>query len=244
MNKPLIGLTSYQRNEDNRFTLPATYAEAIERSNGIPFVLTPTTETPDELIGILDGFVLTGGADLCPSTYGGRHDESVYGVNEERDQYELRLARALVERSVPVLAICRGIQVLNVAMGGTLVEDIPKEYGDSVVHRGEDLQKVDHPVSLSAESRLAEIIGSSEFICPSYHHQSVRVPAPGFDVVAKSADGVIEAIESQQYPGVIAVQWHPEFVAENDELQQRLFDVLIDWSGNGIPADLALAKAG
>ncbi len=231
MTKPLIGVTSYVRNEENRFTIPARYVESVERAYGIPAVLTPTTRSPDEIVDKFDGFVLTGGADVDPSEYGGRNDESVYGVDLERDQYELAIARTLIERSVPLLAICRGIQVLNVALGGTLVEHIPDEFGESVIHRDENVNHVLHSVSIDPKSALARIIGETEIECPSYHHQSVRDVASGFTVCARSDDGVIEAIESDRYPNVIAVQWHPEYVADSDQSQQRLFDKLIEWAG-------------
>ena len=230
MTKPLIGVTSYVRNENNRFTIPARYVEAVERAHGIPAVLTPTTKSPDKIVDRFDGFVLTGGADVDPSEYGGRNDESVYGVDQERDQYELAITRALIERSVPLLAICRGIQVLNVALGGTLVEHIPNEFGESVVHRDEGVDHVMHSVSIDPQSRLAGIIGETELECPSYHHQSVRDVAPEFTVCARSNDGVIEAMESDRYPKVIAIQWHPEYVADTDQNQQRLFDQLIAWA--------------
>lgn len=232
MTKPLIGVTSYVRNEENRFTIPARYVESVERAHGIPAVLTPTTTSPDEIVDKFDGFVLTGGADVDPYEYGGRNDESIYGVNLERDQYELAIARSLIERSVPLLAICRGIQVLNVALGGTLVEHIPNEYGESVIHRDKRVDHVLHPVSIDPKSALASIIGETEIECPSYHHQSVRDLASDFTVCARSDDGVIEAIESDRYPNVIAVQWHPEYVADSDKNQQRLFDKLIEWAGN------------
>ncbi len=233
MPKPIIGLTSYSRTDENRFTLPATYVEAVERAQGIPVVLTPTTENPEELVDRFDGFVLTGGADIDPDEYGGMHHEKVYGVNPERDRYELAFARALLSHSVPLLAICRGIQVLNVAMGGTLVEHIPSEYGDSILHRNEEFHHVTHPVSVDPHSKLAGIMGVTEFDSPSFHHQSVRDVAAGFRVCATAADGVIEAMESDRYPNVIAVQWHPEYVAASDPVQQRIFDTLIGWSEYG-----------
>lgn len=230
MNKPLIGLTSYHRNEDDRFTIPAKYLEAVEGAGGIPVVITPTSENLDGLIKKLDGLVLSGGADIDPAEYDGEQKDSVYGINHERDRYELDLVRRTLKEHLPTLAICRGLQVLNVALGGTLVEHIPDEYGEEVVHRGENLNKVEHSVSIDPGSRLASILKNTEFDCPSYHHQAVRDLAPGFKIVAKSEDGVIEAIESDEYPEVIAVQWHPEYTADNDPNQQRLFDTLVKWS--------------
>ncbi len=230
MDKPLIGLTSYNRNEEDRFTLPANYLAEVERAGGIPVIVTPTTENLVELLDKLDGLVLTGGADVDPVEYGGEQKESVYGINPERDRYELNLAKLALENQMPMMAICRGIQILNVALGGTLVEHVPDEYGETVIHRGENFNKVEHPVAIESDSRLASLLGLTEFDCPSFHHQSVREPASGFKVVAQSADGVIEAIESEQYPSVIAVQWHPEYTAATDRSQQRLFAALVAWS--------------
>ena len=235
MRKPLIGITSYHRNEEDRFTIPAKYLEVIESAGGIAVVIAPTTEDLGELIERLDGLVLTGGADIDPAEYDGEQKETVYGINHERDRYELELVRRTLKVHLPTLAICRGLQLLNVALGGTLVEHIPDEYGEEVIHRGTNLNKVEHSVSLSPGSRLASIIGSTEFDCPSYHHQAVRDIASGFRIVAQSKDGVIEAIESDEYPEVIAVQWHPEYTAHTDHYQQRLFDILVHWSREGVP---------
>ena len=232
--KPLIGLTSYSRSEKNRFAIPAAYLEAIERANGIPVVITPTTKEIDPIMDRIDAFVLTGGADVDPSYYAGKPHEKIYGINEERDQLELGLALRIADHSVPTLAICRGLQVLNVALGGTLVEHIPDEYGESVAHRQEHFEYIDHEVAVKPESKLAEILQETKLDVPSYHHQSVRKPAPGFEVVAESTDGVIEAIESSDFPGIIAIQWHPEVAAHEVEVHQRLFDQLVIWAKHGI----------
>lgn len=233
MSKPLIGATCYARDEENNFSIPAGYLDAIERAHGIPVVITPGTK-PEELVEKLDGFMLTGGGDVDPAEYSGKFDETIYGVNYERDQFELELARTVVYRGAPLLAICRGLQVLNVALGGTLIEDIPKMVGTRVSHR-DKFSRVAHWVEIAPNSMLSQICGLTKLICPSFHHQSVRDLAQDFEAVAWSADGVIEAMESSKYPGVMAVQWHPEYVANADESQQRLFDTLVDWSKNGIP---------
>ena len=120
--------------------------------------------------------------------------------------------------------------MLNVAMGGTLVEHIPNVYGESVIHRDERFDKVEHIVSIFPESRLAEIMGITKFNCPSFHHQCVRDIAPEFTICSQSEDGVVEAIESAKYPKIIAVQWHPEYISESNASQQRLFDTLVRWS--------------
>ncbi len=237
MSKPIIGLTSYSRTDNDRFDLPISYLEAVERAQGVPVVVTPCSKDPQDLAEKLDGVVLTGGGDVDPARYSGENIDEIYGVNKERDQFEIELAKTIIDHGSPLLAICRGIQVLNVALGGTLIEDIPTMVGDQVQHREEGFDKVDHWVEISPDSKLAKICGLTEVMCPSFHHQSARDVAPGFDAVAWSADGVIEAIESRKYPGVIAVQWHPEYVADKVESQQRLFDTFVEWAKNGIPED-------
>ena len=230
MPKPLIALTSYPRNEEDRFTLPARYIESIERAQGAAVVVTPVSGKPDDLIKMFDGFILTGGADVDPARYGGQAHETIYGVDRERDEFELELAKAIVENSVLTMAICRGVQILNVALGGTLVEHVPDEYGENVIHRAKDFDKIDHSIKLQTDSNLARMMGKTEFVCASFHHQSIRQPAPGFRVVGEAEDGVIEAIESEQHPEIIAIQWHPEYTAHEDDLQQGLFNSFIKFA--------------
>lgn len=233
MSKPLIGLTSYSRTDDGQFTIPARYLESIERAGGLGIVVTPSSGCIESLVSEMNGFVLTGGADVSPSEYGGNDHASIYGVNAERDSFELALVGAVAKRKSPLMAICRGVQVLNVALGGTLVEHVPDEYGESVMHRSADFDRTEHSIRLDSDSRLAEIMGCTDFSCASFHHQSIRSPAPGFKVCGRAEDGVIEAVESDRYSKLIAIQWHPEYTAREDSLQQGLFDTLVAWAGNG-----------
>jgi putative glutamine amidotransferase len=124
------------------------------------------------------------------------------------------------------LCLCRGTQVLNVALGGTLVEHIPDEFGNDVVHRADDAYS-HHDVIIEPRSRLAKIVGATKMPTPSWHHQAVRAPAKGFVVVAKSSDGVIEAIEHPDHASLVAVQWHPEHTAAKDARQHALFAALV-----------------
>ncbi len=234
MAKPLIGVTSYPRNHKDRFISPAAYLDAIANAGGIPVVLAsdPVSE-PGELIARLDGLVLSGGGDIHPSAYGGDEHEMVAYVNQKRDECELHLTKLAAEQSLPTLAICRGIQIVNVMFGGTLHEHLPDAFGDSVKHRSQDIKrrtKTRHPVSLDPNSTLANLLGEHEFECSSYHHQCVRDVARDFQAVGWSPDGVIEAIESKLYPKLISVQWHPEYNASESPIQQRLFEVLVEWS--------------
>ena len=230
VNKPLIALTSYPRSDTDRFDMPARYIESVQRAGGDAVIVTPVSNSIESVIDHFDGFVLTGGADVCPSHYGGRQHEFIYGVNAERDNFELELARQLAHRAIPTMAICRGLQVLNVALGGTLVEHIPDDYGEAVIHRDKNFDKVIHKVSLLPDSKLANVMGCTAFDCASFHHQSIRDTAPQFTICGTAADGVIEAIESSLYPNIMGIQWHPEYTAEDDPLQQSLFNTFIEWS--------------
>ena len=239
MTKPLIGITSYPRNHKDRFITPAAYLDAVAAAGGIPVVLpSDPISDPQAQISSLDGIILSGGGDISPSNYGGEDHEMVAFVNEKRDDYELGLAKLAAESSLPTLAICRGIQIVNVVFGGTLHEHLPDAYGDSIEHRSLDFKrrtKTRHNVTVDPNSMLAGLLQSTEIECSSYHHQCVKNIAPGFKAVGWSSDGAVEAIESPLYPNLICVQWHPEYSASESPVQQRLFNVLIDWAANESP---------
>ncbi len=223
---PLIGVTTYGRNEDNRFELQGNYIDAVRRGGGIPLLLPPGEARWQQLFQHLHGLVLTGGGDLDPKHYGGQDHEAIYMMDRERDASELALGLAAVENGLPTLGVCRGAQVLNVALGGTLYEHLPDAVGDAVAHRAPPREPVAHTVKVKANSRLADIVKELEFSSISWHHQGLRDVAPGLEVVAHAPDGAIEAIEMPDHPWLIAVQWHPELTAAHDPVQQRLFDAL------------------
>jgi len=224
--RPSIGITTHGRSATGRFDVNAKYVDAVRRAGGFPVLLPPGETRPEECFEFLDGIVLTGGPDVDPKRYGGKMHAEVYGVDPERDASEIALVKAILEFDKPTLAICRGMQVLNVALGGSLIEHVPDEAGETVRHRdGKDYQS--HPVAIESRSNLARILGATRVSTASWHHQAVRKPAAGFLVVAKADDGVIEAIEHPDHPHLVAVQWHPEHTAATDALQQKLFDQLV-----------------
>ena len=149
-------------------------------------------------------------------------------VDAERDLMDLALARMAIETGLPMLGICRGCQVINVALGGTLHEHLPDVYGESTLHRLPPCDPVPHPIRATAASRVAGIMGQAECLPSSWHHQAIRDVAPPLTVVAHAPDGVIEALEHPAHPWLIAVQWHPERTAAADPTQQRLFDALVE----------------
>ena len=223
--RPIIGISCYGRGrtpDEDRYSVPVEYVEAVHRA-GAHAVLLPPGD-PSVLEGV-DGLVLAGGGDIDPSRYGAdlRHP-TVYGLDAERDQFELGLAREALARKLPMIAICRGMQVVNVALGGDLhqhIGDLP-EVG---MHRGDGCP-VTHVVRAEPESLLARVTGGRELHVCSEHHQAVKRLGDGLKIVAHAEDGTVEALESAHHPDLIAVQWHPEDSAKDDPAQQRLFDWL------------------
>lgn len=227
MKAPRIGITTYARDERGRYTLPGEYVEAVERAGGVPLLLPPVPQHAARYLELVDGLVLAGGGDLDPDTYGGARHATIYNLDTRRDALELALARRIVELGVPLLAVCRGLQVLNVALGGTLIEHLPDAVGDSVAHRAPPRDPVPHPVRIAPGSLLARTAGATEMAPLSWHHQAVRELAPGLRAVAHAPDGTVEAVEAPRHPWLLAVQWHPELTAASDPAQQRLFDALV-----------------
>ena len=204
------------------FAAGQTYFRAVERAGGVPLMLPPIPSLTGrfaDLVGRVDAIVLHGGGDVDPRRYGEEPTaEQLYGIVAEHDEVEIELVRAAVAADVPMLAICRGMQVLNVALGGTLVQHIGSE----------DHWLRHHPVDVDGGSHLAAALGSTRAqACHSVHHQAVARLGEGLRIVGAAADGIPEAIEADQCRWVIGVQWHPEDTAADDSQQQRLFDELI-----------------
>jgi putative glutamine amidotransferase len=195
------------------------YLHALRRAGAEGLVLLPDAAAVDrvpELLARFDGLLLAGGGDLDPATYGATAQNEVYGVSHDHDAFELALLRAAVEGGLPVLAVCRGLQLLNVAQGGTLHQHITD--GETTVHHRGHL----HPVEVSHGCRLGAAVGVGSLDGWSMHHQAVDRLGPDLVVTARTADGVIEGVELPD-GWVVGVQWHPEDTAA-DPVQQRLFD--------------------
>jgi putative glutamine amidotransferase len=214
---PLIGIASLDSEP---------YVRAIRDSGGVPVVLPNTdgdTQRIEEYLQRLDGLLLPGGADIPPSEYGEEAHESVRLLSDERFRFEKALTTAWIERTnKPLLGICLGSQWINVASGGSLVQDIPSTVGSN--HRG-----VNHPVTLTPDSKLSAIFGTTELEVNSLHHQSVKDVGRHLRVVARAPDGVVEATESTD-PNrfLIGVQWHPEKLMPDNTQQARLIKAFIE----------------
>ncbi len=230
MARPLIGITTYGRNDGGRHELPADYAWTVYRAGGAPVLLPPVADgdLASAWLDRIDALILTGGGDVDPALYGGNMHPTIYNLDAERDRSETALAREALTREKPILAICRGLQVFNVVMGGTVYQHLPDVVGDEVAHRLPPREPTLHRVRLTPGSRLAQLLGVTEVEGVSWHHQAIRDLAPGMVATAHAPDGVIEAAEVAEHPWFVGVQWHPEMSAESDPLQQRLFDKFVE----------------
>jgi putative glutamine amidotransferase len=228
---PLIGLTTYGRGENNRYSLPAEYVDAVRRAGGIPVLMPPGEQAPDDWLESLDGLILSGGGDIDPARYGGSQHETLYNIDRERDDFEFALVEQALARRIPLLCICRGMQVLNIHLGGTLYEHVPDVYGEDVLHRAPPREPIPHALRIVPETHLAGLLGRDEVEAASWHHQAVNTLGRGLVPVAYAPDGLVEAVELPEYPWLVAVQWHPELTAANDPLQQGLFDAFVGAAG-------------
>ncbi|MGA4838136.1 gamma-glutamyl-gamma-aminobutyrate hydrolase family protein [Streptomyces sp. G45] len=202
--------------------------DAVWRAGGEPVTLHPHAPRgeadPAEVAARLsrfDALLLPGGGDIAPHRYGAAHThEAVYDVDDEQDAFDLELARQALASAVPLLAVCRGLQVVNTVLGGTLHQDMG---GPARDHR-----HLRHPVSFTPGSALPRITGADKTEASCYHHQHVDRPGEGLTATARAADGTIEALELPEHDGwFLAVQWHPEDTAHHDPVHQRLFDALV-----------------
>jgi putative glutamine amidotransferase len=211
--------------DTKRVRLTAAYVTALEGAGLIPLIIPPLSKI-DAARAVLDsvaGLVLTGGEDVDPSLYGEARHEKVRSVNRERDNTEAELVKEAQARRTPVLAICRGIQILNVALGGTLIQDIPSELRTTIAHDEDGPRDArSHDITIEKGSRIAAALGTDRATVNSFHHQSVREVAAGMRVTARSPDGVIEGMESTRDDWwVMAVQWHPEDLTDSPEPWDR-----------------------
>lgn len=230
---PLIGIPG-RRDQSSRsgspiFAQKQTYVEAVAVTGGAPLLI-PLNLDDGALRAIyerLDGLLLAGGEDLHPRYYGEAIHEKCGQIDEARDTVELTLTRWALAEDLPILAICRGIQVLNVAAGGTLYQDIASQAPGSLKHDcwpDHPRNYLVHQVTVNGDSHLAAVLGHRRIGVNSSHHQAVKDLAPRFRVVAQAPDSLIEAIEGHDHPFALGVQWHPEDLVEDAPSMRRLFE--------------------
>ncbi len=227
---PVIGITMYGRNAIGCFSLQTSYVDAVRAAGGIPILLAPGESQTNSILVMIDGLILAGGGDIAPTVYNGDSHPAIYSVDPERDRFELELAELAMNQNLPILGICRGIQVLNVVSGGDLIPHLPDLY-DEIAHRIEGAEQTKmnstcHQVEIMQNTRLAAAMGTDTSNVTSWHHQAVQNVPVGWKIVALAPDGVIEAIEHESHPWAVAVQWHPEMSA-NERSHQGLFSALV-----------------
>jgi putative glutamine amidotransferase len=229
---PLLGIPTYHLgpgrvgNWQGAYALPEPYVAALGAAGARTALLPPSQPAePEELLAPFDGLLLAGGGDIEPARYGAGNHPAQYGTDPDRDELELALVRAAVRLGVPTLGICRGVQLLNVAFGGTLVQHLPDADG-LVEHRNEAKQAM-HGLRIEPGSRLAEALGQVEAEGRSHHHQGLDRLGEGFRAVAWAPDGLVEGIERQE-GWTVGVLWHPESTAAADPVQHRLLAAFVD----------------
>jgi putative glutamine amidotransferase len=239
VSAPRIGVSGVVRrwHDADRAAVNAAYVHSVAKAGGVPLILSQIigTEHAGRALEGCDGLVLTGGEDVDPVRYGAPPSGALGTVDRARDAFELALFHAARERGLPVLGICRGIQVINVALGGTLWQDLPSERHGPVNHDpGGTRDARTHAVTLAPGSRVAEALGSTEITPNSFHHQGIRDLAPGLLATGWTADGLIEAVESETEDGwLLAVQWHPEEMHADPGAPERgLFAALVAAAAN------------
>lgn len=230
--KPIIGLcSSYEKNEQNdRIFLNREYLETIRHFGGMPVVIPAEAgqEEQEYLLSQCDGLLLTGGDDIDPSLYGERLLNDTVHPAPERDVGEPRLCRMATERQMPILGICRGMQILNVYFGGTLYQDIPAQLPETVGHSMEQpYDRICHDCLVTPGSPLAAWTGRGCIGVNSLHHQAVKDVAPGLAVMGRCSDGVVEAIWKPEARFLCAVQWHPEKIWAIEESATQIFQAFI-----------------
>jgi putative glutamine amidotransferase len=239
--RPLIAVVAYHldasrvaRWPEGGYGVPSLYLDALRRAGARTAILAPGEEgEPEDILEPFDALLLVGGGDVDPARYGGEADAHVYGVEPDRDAFEVELVHAAERIALPTLCICRGIQVMNVAYGGTLLGHLPDIPNLQVHGVPLDRTQTIHDVIVEPGSRLSAVTGSRRLASLSHHHQGIDRLGEGLAVTGRTEDGLVEAVErvvpdidDEHAPWILGVQWHPEETAERDRAQQALFDAL------------------
>lgn len=235
--RPLIGITAGTNDQEVYITLSRHFMEPLMVHGAMPVVL-PLTDDPallEDYVRTLDGVLFSGGVDVDPLLFGEQQHPACGAISPMRDAHELTLARILLRTGKPVLGICRGLQLMNIALGGDIYQDLPAQYpGELNAHRQKQLAVYpSHPVQLKEGSILHRIAGTDTLSVNSLHHQAVK-NAVGWEAVAYAPDGVIEACEKPDHPFFVGVQWHPERLWEKDENARLLFAAFVKCCADGI----------
>lgn len=212
--KPLIGVSSFA--DPGLTSVNLTYIKAVEKAGGVPVIIPVTNDKAllDQYLNLVDGVIMTGGEDIGPLKYFSEEpNQHLGGIAPERDDFDVMLIRSAVAKGLPLLGICRGEQLLNVAFGGTLYQDIPSQVPNAIKHNQSGVAPRDyqfHSIKIEKGSVLEKVLGCDSTAVNSYHHQAVKDAAPGFKITARAKDGIVEGIEKEGNEYVYGVQFHPE----------------------------------
>jgi len=228
--KPIIGIGSDIRSPEGKresaFTY-LTYTEAVRRAGGIPVLVPPQPENAKDLIDELDGVLLAGGDDCDPAVYGQERHPTVEPMDPRRQSADLELAKAARNRNVPTLGICLGLQVMNIAAGGTLIQDIESQHDTEIEHASIPEDRARHDVIIEEGTHLASVLPACELNVNSSHHQAIRDVGQGLRITAHAPDGIIEGLEDPQHPFYLGVQWPPEDM-KGENSASALFGAFIE----------------
>jgi len=227
----IIGVTPLYDSEKNSYWMLPAYMKMLEEAGAIPLMLPLTCNFAElnSIFKICGGFLLTGGQDVSPSLYGEEKSSACGEVNLERDAMDSYILKIAVEKDKPVLGICRGIQLMNAAFGGTLYQDLPSEYGGKVEHHMlPPYNRVAHSVNILRDGALYKILNVEKIGVNSYHHQAIKKLSPAFKAAAVSEDGLVEGIAMENKRFVLGVQWHPEFSYPTDENSRKIIRAFVE----------------
>lgn len=231
LTKPIIGIGSdvqHVEGKRDRAFAYLTYVDSLRRAGAVPVLIPPQPENAAELVESLDGILLAGGDDCDPQLYGqDRHPLVIDLMDERRQSNDLTLARVARERGIPTLGICLGLQMMNVAAGGTLVQDIESQIDTEIRHASVPGDRARHDVMVEQGTKLASMVPSTELNVNSSHHQAIGEVAEGLRVAAHAPDGIVEGLEDPRHPFYVGVQWHPEDMA-GEGSASTLFGAFVD----------------
>ena len=232
MKQPVIGITLDYENNQKYSVLPyyalrENYVNAVVKQGGIPILLPFDLESVNKYLDIIDGLIVTGGHfDISPELYGDKTMHQNTSLKENRTKFEYKICSAAMERNIPILAICGGMQLINVILGGSLIQDIADYIEDAIPHEVRPYNKAAHDVKIVRNSKLYHLANNKSNVgVNSSHHQAILKLGDNLISSGTTQDGVIEAIEHKEYPFLIGVQWHPEY--EISDLDRNLFSGLI-----------------
>jgi len=232
--KPIIGITPWRRDlptflgeQTDLYTLDPEYSNCVELSGGLPVILSHNVANINAYLEIIDGLIVSGGGDVDPRSYGQENHGQSYDVNADADLFEITLIKEAAKKGIPTLGICRGFQMLQVAFGGNLLQDLHGEYPQHPKNQGkpEYILSQRHSINLTEDSWLANVYGTTHRVVNTIHHQCIHRLGKGFKPVGWSEDGIVEAVESESDWLAIGVQWHPEKL--KDAFEQELFQHFI-----------------